>query len=83
MAVNYSFTDNVSYGTEDVNGITKDFDGNISDGHGWIFAYTKKNYGILLDPTWGAGSVNGNEFTKSNDCWMWFNVSPEWMMRPL
>lgn len=76
----YYMAESIDIRVEIINGITKDFDGNISDGHGWIFAYTKKNYGILLDPTWGAGSVNGNEFTKSNDCWMWFNVSPEWMI---
>ena len=34
----------------------------------------------MLDPTWGAGSVNGNTFTKNDDCWIWFNVSPEWMI---
>ena len=53
---------------------------NTCNGHSWIFAYTQKNHGILLDPTWGAGYVNGNEFSKNYDCWTWFNVSPQWMI---
>lgn len=50
------------------------------DGHVWIFAYINKNQGILLDPTWGAGSVSGLDFYKREDCWEWFNVDPKLMI---
>ena len=51
-----------------------------SDGHAWLFAYTRENHGILLDPTWGAGTVDNGQFNRSKNCWVWFNVSPEWMI---
>ena len=51
-------------------------------GHAWVFAYTRENHGILLDPTWGAGSVDMSKsvFTRRENCWVWFNVNPEWMV---
>ena len=67
--------------TEIVGGKSKNQHGVIGkEGHSWIFAYTRKDYGILLDPTWGAGSVDGQTFTRNKDCWSWFNVNPEWMI---
>ena len=67
--------------TEIIMGITKDHMGVIStDGHAWIFAYTRENRGILLDPTWGAGSVNDGKFSRRENCWIWFNVPPEGMI---
>ena len=67
--------------SEIVSGKSKDKDGEIgSEGHAWIFAYTRKNYGILMDPTWGAGSVANGSFSRSENCWDWFSVQPEWMI---
>ena len=61
-------------------GITKDGEGNISeDKHSWIYVYTHAYDGMLIDPTWGAGGVNGVKFIKSEDNSAWFNVSPYWM----
>ena len=66
---------------EIISGKAKDFTGYIDKrGHVWLFAYTRENYGILLDPTWGAGSLNGNHFKRRKNCWEWFNVPPEWMV---
>ena len=48
-------------------------------GHSWLFAFTRKKHGILMDPTWGAGSVDNGHFHRNDDCWQWFNVDPEWM----
>lgn len=77
----YHIAKSIGIRTEIIGGKSKDYYGNInSSGHAWIFAYTDDSHGILLDPTWGAGSVNGKEFIKSDDCWIWFNVSPEWMI---
>ena len=64
---------------EIIGGQSKDQDGEIGR-HAWIFAYTRENYGMLMDPTWGAGSVNDGKFSRSEDCWSWFNVHPEWMI---
>ena len=62
-------------------GKTKKADGGISeDKHAWVFVYTHAYDGILVDPTWGAGSVDGSRFVKSNDNSRWFNVSPYWMI---
>ncbi len=66
---------------EIVSGITRDHLGKVSNqGHVWIFAYTRPDYGILLDPTWGAGTVDGHTFTRSKDCWKWFGVNAEWLI---
>lgn len=66
---------------EIVGGISKSHTGNVSRrGHAWIFAYTRPDHGILLDPTWGAGFVDGREFLKRDDCTVWFNVVPQWMI---
>lgn len=51
-----------------------------SSGHCWLFAYTSPNYGIFLDPTWGAGWVSGKQFIRDKNCWGWFNVDPEWLI---
>ena len=64
-----------------VTGKTKKPDGTISsDKHSWIFVYTDGYNGILIDPTWGAGSVNAGKFVKSKDTSIWFDVSPYWMI---
>jgi hypothetical protein len=66
---------------EVIEGKAKDVTGFVNpNGHGWLFAYTRENYGILLDPTWGAGFVEGNRFVREPDCCQWFNVKPEWMI---
>lgn len=63
-----------------VSGKSKDYDCAVDDkGHAWIFVYTGGGSGILMDPTWGAGSVSGGRFTRkpSDD---WFHVKPEWFI---
>ena len=66
---------------EIISGVTKDIDGNLNtEGHMWLFAYTRENHGILLDPTWGAGSYEDGRYVKNRDKWAWFNVEPEWML---
>ena len=66
---------------EIVSGISRDIDGTMRNGgHAWIFAYTRENYGILIDPTWDAGTVNGSKFTRGTYHRGWFGVDPEWMI---
>ena len=66
---------------EIIEGKAKDQTGYVNpNGHGWLFAYTRENHGILMDPTWGAGSVEGDNFIRDENCWQWFNVTPEWMI---
>ena len=62
-------------------GKSKDQTGFINPaGHGWLFAYTRENHGILMDPTWGAGSVESGQFVRDDNIWLWFNVAPERMI---
>ena len=66
---------------EVIAGITKDAEGTVSeDKHSWIYVYTHAYDGMLVDPTWGAGAVNGVKYVKSEDNSIWFNVSPYWMI---
>lgn len=76
----YRLGEAVGLRSEIIFGKSKDHENNIGDiGHAWIFAYTDGNAGILLDPTWGAGSVNDGVFTRSSGD-DWFNVRPEWLI---
>lgn len=62
-------------------GKTKNSEGIISeDKHSWVFIYTHGYDGILIDSTWGAGTVNGVKFVKNADNSTWFKVSPYWMI---
>ena len=66
---------------EIISGISRDIYGVVSNaGHAWIFAYTRQNHGILLDPTWDAGYVNGGVFTRGTYHREWFGVDPKWMI---
>lgn len=64
-----------------ISGKSKDHDGKVGEiGHAWLFVFIDGNSGILVDPTWGAGSVNGNTFKKSEGDDSWFHVNPQWMI---
>ena len=77
----YRLAEAVDVNVEIISGKSKNKDGDIVDtGHAWLFAYTRENHGILLDPTWGSGTSDGICFTRSDDPWDWFDVSPEWMI---
>ena len=63
-----------------VSGISKDYDNKISErGHVWIMAEVEDGP-ILIDPTWGAGFVENNEFRFCEDHSYWFDVDPYWMI---
>jgi transglutaminase/protease-like cytokinesis protein 3 len=62
-------------------GKTQNPEGEILESkHAWVFVYTHAYDGIFIDPTWGAGFVDGSRFVKSDDNSPWFNVSPYWMI---
>lgn len=64
-----------------ITGDAKSPDEESDAGHSWIFAVTSgENTGILIDPTWGAGSVSGGIFERSDNDMTWFHVAPEWMI---
>jgi len=64
-----------------ISGISRDIYGNVQrGGHSWLFAYTRENYGILLDPTWDAGTVSNRVFTREDYHRAWFGVDPKWMI---
>lgn len=77
----YQLARAVGVRVEVIYGMSKNADGEINPkGHSWLFAYTTEDRGILLDPTWGAGSVNNGFFSWSKDPWLWFNVDPDWFV---
>lgn len=52
-----------------------------AEGHAWVFAIVEgDNVGVMIDPTWGAGSVNGSVFIRSDNDDSWFHVDPYWMI---
>lgn len=64
-----------------ISGTSKDAEGNLGD-HAWVFAITDraKNAGVLIDPTWGAGSVSNGIFKRSDNDMSWFHVNPQIMI---
>lgn len=63
-----------------VTGLSKDHNGKIDKrGHAWVYVYLDGK-GMLLDPTWGAGSVNGDEFRRNRYIWSWYDVDPRLMV---
>lgn len=76
----YRLAQAVGLRSEIIFGKSKDADGTIDDvGHAWMFVFTDGNSGILVDPTWGAGSVSDGVFERhATD--EWFHAEPEWMI---
>lgn len=73
--------DAVGITSDIIMGKAKEHDGRIcDDAHSWVFVYTHAYDGILIDPTWGAGFVDGVSFVRSHDHSKWFDVSPYWMI---
>ncbi len=65
-----------------VSGLSKDATtGKVGDiGHSWIIYVSPDNYGYLIDPTWGAGSINNGTFVRSKDPTVWWCVDPRWFI---
>ncbi len=64
-----------------ISGYAKDYDGK-TDSHAWVYAETDKvrHVGVLIDPTWGAGTVNNGIFTRKENDMNWFHVDPYLMI---
>lgn len=64
-----------------ITGRSKDILGNYGD-HAWIYAETNKerHAGVLIDPTWGAGSVNNGVYKRKDNDMSWFHASPYLMV---
>lgn len=60
-------------------GEVKDVDGCLEkDLHSWIYVDVDGRC-VLVDPTWGAGSLENNKFIKKKKDF-WFDVDPYWMI---
>ena len=64
-----------------ISGRSKDYSGDIGR-HAWVYAETDKvrHAGVLIDPTWGAGNVDGRVFTRKENDMSWFHVDPYLMI---
>lgn len=61
-------------------GPSKDHKGVIDPrGHAWVYVYIDGK-GMLLDPTWGAGSIVNGEFRHNKYIWSWYDVDPQLMI---
>lgn len=77
----YRLGEAVGLSVDIISGQSKDSNGKVSDdGHAWVFVRTNGNAGILVDPTWGAGSVDNGVFTRHEKDDTWFHVDPAWMI---
>lgn len=79
----YQLGNSIGLDVRVITGKTKDSEtGRLSpNGHSWLFVVTEgDNAGILIDPTWGAGSVEGNKFERNNKDMSWFGVDPYWLI---
>lgn len=77
----YRMADAVGVKVKIIQGMAKDSTGEIvPGGHSWIYAYTDDGKGILIDPTFGAGTVTDGVFKRSDNDNSWFDVDPYWMI---
>lgn len=77
----YRLSEPLELKTTVVFGKSKDREGNIETrGHSWIQVEADGNL-ILIDPTWGAGTVDDqNRFVRSNRDMSWFQTDPHWFI---
>lgn len=77
----YYIAKSVGLKSQIVVGKSKNAKGYISPrGHAWVCVQVNGRT-MLLDPTWGAGSVDDdNVFTRSENIWTWFDVDPRIMV---
>ncbi len=74
----YRLAEAVGLNTHIITGMGKTRDGRVEK-HAWILAIVEgDNTGILIDPTWGAGSVDNGTFIRNENDDSWFHVSPYW-----
>ncbi len=77
----YRLADAVDLETEVILGYAKEMDGSVDQtGHAWVKAYMEDYSEILIDPTWGAGSIYNGAFRHIENDDTWFDVDPEWMI---
>lgn len=77
----YYLCDAVDVDCDIVPGVTKDRSGEIRDsGHSWVCVEIENSRPMLIDPTWGAGSVSEGIFTRRSDHSVWFDVDPYWLI---
>lgn len=79
----YRLAEPLGISVQIISGTSKERDGSINGaGHSWLFVVTDKaeNSGILVDPTWGAGYVDGDVFIRKADDMSWFDIRPEWLI---
>ena len=63
-----------------IDGKSKDAYGNVGlTNHSWLYVEVDDG-SILIDPTWGAGSINNGRFERSTDPSVWFQINPYWLI---
>ena len=63
-----------------ISGRSKDYKGNIERAkHAWLYVEVDDR-SILIDPTWGAGSIKDGVFVHSENDMSWFDIDPNWLI---
>lgn len=63
-----------------ISGRSKNLHGEIERvKHAWLLVEADGN-GILIDPTWGAGTVKEGSFVFSSNDMSWFQIDPYWLL---
>lgn len=71
----YRMAETVGLKTQLVYGRSRNSEGYEED-HSWLSVRTEEG-DILMDPTWGAGSVVDGQFRRNTTPLVWFNPNPE------
>lgn len=71
----YRMAETLKLKTDLVYGRGRNSKGHMED-HSWLTVKTEQGE-ILMDPTWGAGSVVNGKFQRIKDPLVWFDVDPE------
>ena len=76
----YRISEPLGLKTTIISGRSKDYKGNIERAkHAWLYVEVDDR-SILIDPTWGAGSIKDGVFVHSENDMSWFDIDPNWLI---
>lgn len=63
-----------------ISGKTKNQHGQVEQTkHAWLYVEVDES-SILIDPTWGAGSIKDGIFVRNENDLSWFQIDPHWLI---
>lgn len=76
----YRLSEPLGLKTTIISGRTKNLHGQVEQTkHAWLYVEVDEG-SILIDPTWGAGSIKDGVFVRNENDFSWFQTDPYWLI---